>query len=37
VVDASVVVCARERGQRVVSGDPGDLLAIDPTLTVVAP
>ena len=37
VVDASVVVCARERGQRVVSGDPDDLLAIDPTLDVVAP
>lgn len=37
VVDASVVLCARERGQRVVSDDPRDLLAIDPNLRVVAP
>jgi PIN domain len=37
VVDASVVVCARERGHRVVSGDPDDLIAIDPTLRVVVP
>jgi hypothetical protein len=37
VIDASVVLCARERGHRVVSGDPDDLLAIDQTLRVVAP
>lgn len=37
VVDVSVVVCARERGHRVVSGDPDDLRAIDPGLTVVPP
>jgi hypothetical protein len=35
VIDASIVVCARERGHRVVNGDPDDLLAIDPTLRVV--
>jgi hypothetical protein len=37
VIDASVVLCARERGHRVVSGDPDDLLAIDPALPVVRP
>jgi hypothetical protein len=37
VVDVSVVICARERGHRVVSGDRDDLRAIDPTLTVVLP
>jgi hypothetical protein len=35
IVDVSVVVCARERGHQVVTGDPGDLHAIDPSLTVV--
>ena len=37
VVDASVVVCARERGHQVVSSDPDDLLALDPTLRVAVP
>jgi len=37
VIDASVVVCARERGHPVVSSDPGDLRAIDPSLRVEAP
>jgi hypothetical protein len=37
VVDVSVVICARERGHRVVSGDPDDLRAIDARLTVVRP
>jgi hypothetical protein len=37
VVDASVVVCARQRGHQVVTGDPGDLLSIDPDLAVIAP
>jgi hypothetical protein len=32
VVDAHVVVCARRAGQRVVTSDPGDLHALDPTL-----
>lgn len=29
VVDASVVLCAREREHRVVTSDPGDLAALD--------
>jgi hypothetical protein len=37
VVDVSVVICARERGHHVVTGDPDDLHAIDPSLTVVRP
>jgi hypothetical protein len=37
IVDVSVVVCARQRGHRVVSGDPDDLRAIDPSLVVVHP
>jgi len=37
VIDASVVVCARERGHRVVSTDPDDLRAIDPALRVETP
>lgn len=37
VVDVSVVLCARERGHRVVRTDPTDLVAIDPTLTFAAP
>jgi len=37
VIDVSVVVCARQRGHRVVSDDADDLRAIDPTLAVVSP
>ncbi len=37
VIDVSIVVCARQRGHQVVSGDPDDLRAIDPTLAVVLP
>lgn len=37
VVDVSVVVCARQRSHRVVTSDPGDLLAIDARLEVLAP
>lgn len=37
VVDVSVVVCARARRHRIVSGDPDDLRAIDPALEVVPP
>ena len=32
VVDAHVVICARRAHQRVVTSDPGDLSALDPTL-----
>jgi len=34
VVDAHVVLLAREHGWPVLTSDPGDLLAIDPTLRV---
>ncbi len=33
-IDAHVVLLARERGWPVLSSDPGDLQAIDPTLVV---
>ena len=36
VVDASVVWCAQQRSQVVITSDPDDLLAIDPTLRVYA-
>ena len=36
VVDASVIVCARQREQVVVTDDTEDLLRIDPTLRTVA-
>jgi hypothetical protein len=36
VVDASVVVCARERAHIVVTSDPDDLRGIDPRLAIVA-
>ncbi len=37
VVDVAVVLCARERGHRVISADPDDLHAIDPDLAVEKP
>jgi hypothetical protein len=36
VIDASVVLLARERRDVVVSGDPGDLARLDPVLTIIA-
>lgn len=36
VVDASIAWCARQRGHPVVTSDPDDLRAVDPTLTIVA-
>ncbi len=36
VVDASVVICARDRDHAVISSDPGDLAALDPTLRIIA-
>jgi hypothetical protein len=30
VIDASVVLCARERGHRIITSDPEDLRALDP-------
>lgn len=35
VIDASVVVAARQRGHRVVTSDPEDLRRLDPTLELV--
>lgn len=35
VVDASVVLCARQRGYAVLTSDPGDLRRLDPALTLV--
>ena len=35
VIDASVVVAARESGAIVVTGDGGDLRRLDPTLSIV--
>ncbi|MGI8808819.1 MAG: PIN domain-containing protein [Acidimicrobiales bacterium] len=32
VVDAHVVICARRAGQRVVTSDPDDLRALDPSI-----
>lgn len=37
VIDVSVALCARDRGHRVVSGDPDDIRAADPSLTVLSP
>jgi hypothetical protein len=36
VVDAHVVVCARRAGQGIVTSDPGDLRALDPSAVLVA-
>lgn len=35
VIDASVVLCARERGHRVVTSDPGDMAALDVRLPLI--
>ena len=35
VVDASVVICARDRNHAVISSDPDDLAALDSTLRIV--
>lgn len=37
VVDVSVALCARDRGHSVVTTDPADIAAIDPSLTLVRP
>jgi predicted nucleic acid-binding protein len=37
VVDASVVLCARERGHSVVTSDIDDLARLDPTLRLLQP
>ena len=35
VIDASVVICARSRGHAVMTGDAGDLAALDPSLRLI--
>jgi len=35
VIDASVVLCAAERGHRIVTSDPEDLRRLDPTAPIV--
>lgn len=35
VIDASVVLCARERGHRIVTSDPGDITKLDPYATLI--
>ena len=35
IVDASVVVLARERGHRIITSDPGDLRRLDPNLQLI--
>ena len=37
VIDASVVLCARRRGHRIVSSDPADIRRLDPTVPVITP
>jgi predicted nucleic acid-binding protein len=37
VVDVSVALCARDRGHPVLTSDPDDIRAIEPTLTLLAP
>ena len=37
VIDVSVAICARDRGHAVVTSDPGDIRAADPSLRVLTP
>jgi predicted nucleic acid-binding protein len=37
VVDVSVALCAKSRDGRVVTSDPDDLRAVDPSLTLIVP
>ncbi|HWN59721.1 MAG TPA: hypothetical protein VNO25_03545 [Streptosporangiaceae bacterium] len=36
LVDAHVVICARRKGQQVVTSDPGDLRLLDPAVQLIA-
>jgi len=36
IVDAHVVICGRRSNQRIVTSDPGDLQALDPTVQLIA-
>jgi hypothetical protein len=35
VIDASVVLCARSRGHRIVMSDPGDIRALGATTKII--
>jgi hypothetical protein len=35
IIDASVVILARERGDRIVTSDPHDLRRLDPACTII--
>jgi len=35
VIDASVVLCAREHGHRILTADPADIAALDPAAAIV--
>jgi predicted nucleic acid-binding protein len=35
VIDASVVLCGKQRGHRIVTSDPHDLLRLDPSLLLI--
>jgi len=37
IVDVSVAICASDRGHPVITSDPDDIAAIDPTLMLVRP
>ncbi|MGH3201372.1 MAG: hypothetical protein ACRDOA_04370 [Streptosporangiaceae bacterium] len=37
VIDVSVALCARDRGPVVITSDPSDIRAADPSLTVLSP
>jgi len=37
IVDVSVALCASDRGQPVITSDPDDIAAIDPSLTLIRP
>jgi predicted nucleic acid-binding protein len=37
IVDVSVAICASDRGHPVITSDPDDIAAIDPTLVLVRP
>ncbi|MGH9066121.1 MAG: PIN domain-containing protein [Acidimicrobiales bacterium] len=36
VIDATVALCARQRGRRVATSDPADMRRLDPTLELIA-
>ena len=37
IVDVSVAICGSDRGQPVITSDPDDIAAIDPSLTLIRP